>query len=94
VKTPRPQTKWAVLWCDALKRPSLHHYARTDELMQADDFDTEGRWQQSFEHIFRCAETGAPRRWGVEAVRIRYRIQKAGPMHTNAAPATSEGGVP
>jgi hypothetical protein len=85
MKTPKPKTVWVVLWCDQLKRPTRHHYARTEELEQEDDFDSAGRWQRTFGFFFRCAETGTARLYGVEAVRIRYRILKSGPMHTNTA---------
>jgi hypothetical protein len=74
MKTPRPKTHWVVLWCDALGRPTRHHYARVDPIDQEDDFDALGRWQQSFEFIYRCALTGVARRYGIEAVRIRNRI--------------------
>lgn len=86
MKTPRPKTIWAVLWNAELGRPTRHRYARTDRIDQEDDFDCLGRWQQSFEFIFRCAETGTPRRYGVEAVRIRARVLGKG----QPAPAEPE----
>jgi hypothetical protein len=80
MRIPKPEKKWVVLWSDALGRPSRHHYARTDEIECEDDFDPQGRWARSFAHVFRCAESGAERRYGLESVRIRKKyIQEVQP---------------
>ncbi len=73
MRTPKPETIWVLLWNDQLGRPTRHYYARTDELEQKDDFDPEGRWQRTFGFIYRCAETGTARQFGVESVRLRTR---------------------
>lgn len=82
MKIPKPENLWVVLWCDVLKRPSRHHFARVDELEQPDDFDSEGRWQRTFGFIYRCAETGTARLFGVESVRMRAKAlpRPAGPV--------------
>lgn len=84
MKTPKPKNHWVVLWSEALGRPTRHHYARTDELEQPDDFDALGRWQRTFGFIYRCAETGTARVFGVEAVRLRPRVLKAQPVEAAA----------
>ncbi len=73
MKTPRPSTVWVMLWNDRLSKPTRHYYVKTEELVQKDDFDIDGRWQVTFGFIYRCAETGDPRLYGAEAVRLRTR---------------------
>lgn len=91
MKTPKPKTVWAVLWNEQLGRPTRHYYARTNMIDTEDDFDRNGRWQQSFEFIFRCAQTGTPRRYGIEAVRIRARVLGKGQPVPMAAEPEIEG---
>lgn len=56
---PKPETKSAVLFCDAIRRPTWHKYVVT---AASETLGGERGW----EHVFECVETGAQRRWGFE----------------------------
>lgn len=63
-KTPRPERRHAVLWNTAEGRPTHHNYVETrpTRLNEPDG--------SAWEHIFRCAETGTERRYGLEHRRL------------------------
>lgn len=64
----QPETKTAVLFSVALRRPTLHHYVCTQQVA-----DRDGR---GFEHLFECAESGSQRRWGLEEFRLKTKEEQ------------------
>jgi hypothetical protein len=54
-----PETRTAWLPAEGADHATLHEYAATVEV-KIDDGE-----RRQFEHLFRCTETGALRRWGV-----------------------------
>lgn len=65
---PTVDSKRAVLFCEALRRPTWHTYICTSELSTplVELSTGEKVGGKGWEHIFQCEESGAQRRWGFD----------------------------
>jgi hypothetical protein len=57
-----PETKHALLMSAGLRKFTWHTWKRTHTLTDS------GGAPIGFEHVFKCSETGALRRWGLESM--------------------------
>lgn len=64
---PSPVTKRAYLYCDALRRFTIHDYICTAECVLPRTSGPAGEilGGPGWEHVFECKESHAQRRWGV-----------------------------
>lgn len=62
---PRPTTSRAILISAGFHKPTttVHHYKTTRKVLVKDAHGVES---PAWEHVFRCARTGAERRWGID----------------------------
>jgi hypothetical protein len=59
-----PETKQALLMSAGIRKFTWHTWKRTQALT-----DTSGN-AVGYEHVYKCSETGALRRWGLEAMSL------------------------
>jgi len=70
IRIPKPDTIQAYLYCDKLRRATLHKYIGTFEVMLPMLPANEGDpavGGEAWAFIFQCQLTGTKRNWGVEA---------------------------